>query len=71
MEAEWRIITPIEEAWAMLPAPAFPNYAAGTDGPADADALSGGDHRRWRRLVETPGSDPHGVSGLAQLANPK
>jgi glucose-6-phosphate 1-dehydrogenase len=71
VEAEWRIITPIEEAWAKLPAPAFPNYTAGTDGPADADALIEGDHRRWRRLVETPGSEPHGVSGLARLANPK
>src|SRR5437879_9704245 len=27
VEAEWRIITPIEEAWAQLPAPDFPNYA--------------------------------------------
>ena len=34
VEAEWRIITPIEEAWEQLPAPDFPNYAAGTEGPA-------------------------------------
>jgi hypothetical protein len=27
--SEWRIITPIEEAWAQLPVPDFPNYAAG------------------------------------------
>jgi glucose-6-phosphate 1-dehydrogenase len=33
VEAEWRIITPIEEAWTQLPAPKFPNYAAGSDGP--------------------------------------
>jgi glucose-6-phosphate 1-dehydrogenase len=33
VEAEWRIITPIEEAWAHLPAPDFPNYAAGSEGP--------------------------------------
>jgi len=32
VEAEWRIITPIEEAWAQLPAPDFPNYAAGSAG---------------------------------------
>jgi glucose-6-phosphate 1-dehydrogenase len=50
VEAEWRIITPIEEAWAQLPAPAFPNYAAGSDGPAQADALIAGDHRGWHRL---------------------
>jgi glucose-6-phosphate 1-dehydrogenase len=60
VEAEWRIITPIEEAWARLPALAFPNYAAGSDGPAEADALirgghpedSRGDRHEWRRLAE-------------------
>jgi glucose-6-phosphate 1-dehydrogenase len=50
VEAEWRIITPIEQAWAQLPAPAFPNYAAGSEGPVEADALIAGDHRGWRRL---------------------
>jgi glucose-6-phosphate 1-dehydrogenase len=50
VEAEWRIITPIEEAWAQLPPPNFPNYAAGSDGPVEADALIAGDHRAWRRL---------------------
>jgi glucose-6-phosphate 1-dehydrogenase len=33
VEAEWHIITPIEEAWANLPPPDFPNYAAGSEGP--------------------------------------
>jgi glucose-6-phosphate 1-dehydrogenase len=51
VEAEWRIITPIEEAWAKLPAPVFPNYAAGSDGPAEADALIGADRRAWRKLA--------------------
>lgn len=50
VEAEWRIITPIEEAWAQLPAPAFPNYAGGSEGPVEADALIAGDHRGWHRL---------------------
>lgn len=52
VEAEWRIITPIEEAWSQLPAPKFPNYAAGSEGPAEGDALIAGDHRAWRRLSE-------------------
>jgi glucose-6-phosphate 1-dehydrogenase len=39
VEAEWRIITPIEEAWARLPAPDLPNYAAGSDGPASWQEL--------------------------------
>ena len=50
VEAEWRIITPIEEAWAKLPVPAFPNYAAGSDGPVDAQELISGDHRGWHSL---------------------
>jgi glucose-6-phosphate 1-dehydrogenase len=32
-EHEWRIITPIEDAWSELPRPDFPNYAAGSEGP--------------------------------------
>src|ERR1700733_3330319 len=51
VEAEWRIITPIEEAWAQLPPPKFPNYAAGSEGPVESDALIAGDHRAWRRLT--------------------
>ncbi len=51
VEAEWRIITPIEQAWKQLPAPTFPNYAAGSDGPIEADALISGGNRRWRRLT--------------------
>jgi glucose-6-phosphate 1-dehydrogenase len=39
VEAEWRIITPIEEAWANLPVPDFPNYAAGSEGPTSWDDL--------------------------------
>jgi glucose-6-phosphate 1-dehydrogenase len=45
VEAEWRIISPIEEAWANLPAPDFPNYAAGGEGPAS-----------WNELHEIRGS---------------
>jgi glucose-6-phosphate 1-dehydrogenase len=33
VEAQWRIITPIEEAWAHLLVAEFPNYAAGSEGP--------------------------------------
>lgn len=39
VEEAWRIITPIEEAWARLPAPRFPNYPAGSDGPKEIQAL--------------------------------
>jgi glucose-6-phosphate 1-dehydrogenase len=49
VEAEWRIVTPIEEAWTQLPKPQFPNYAAGSEGPEIANALMSGD-RSWNRL---------------------
>jgi glucose-6-phosphate 1-dehydrogenase len=48
VEAEWRIITPIEEAWAQLPPPEFSNYAAGSEGPAS-----------WHELLEIRGSAEH------------
>ena len=37
VEAEWRLIDPILEAWASEPAP--PLYEAGTQGPPQADEL--------------------------------
>jgi glucose-6-phosphate 1-dehydrogenase len=50
VEGAWGIVTPIIEAWAEGPAPEFPNYAAGTWGPEEADALLARDGRRWRRI---------------------
>ncbi|HET9346888.1 MAG TPA: glucose-6-phosphate dehydrogenase [Candidatus Limnocylindrales bacterium] len=50
VEAAWSIVTPISEAWADDPAPAFPNYEAGSWGPEDADELMARDGRRWRRI---------------------
>jgi glucose-6-phosphate 1-dehydrogenase len=53
VEAQWRLITPIEEAWAQQPAPEFPNYVAASDGPAAADELLARNGHRWRRLSES------------------
>jgi glucose-6-phosphate 1-dehydrogenase len=50
VEAEWKLITPIEQAWAELPAPEFPNYAAGSEGPKRAEELIEGNHRHWCQL---------------------
>jgi glucose-6-phosphate 1-dehydrogenase len=47
VEAAWRIATPILETWRYLPAPDFPNYPAGSWGPAAADELIQQDGRRW------------------------
>ena len=43
-------MTPILDVWGTLPARDFPNYATGSQGPADADVLLAKDGRRWRRL---------------------
>lgn len=52
VEAQWRLITPIEEAWANTEA-ALPvaTYAAGTNGPAEADALLARGRHAWRSLT--------------------
>jgi glucose-6-phosphate 1-dehydrogenase len=50
VEAEWKLITPIENAWADLPSPRFPNYAAGSFGPEGADILIGQNGWYWRSL---------------------
>ena len=52
-EAQWRLITPIEEAWASQAVRELPVYAAGTDGPAEADALLARSGHRWRRLKDS------------------
>jgi glucose-6-phosphate 1-dehydrogenase len=50
VEAAWAVVTPIIEGWAELPAPRFPNYAAGTWGPKEADELMEREKRHWRRI---------------------
>ena len=47
-ERGWEIVQPILDAWAAKKG-AFPNYAAGTWGPAAADELIERDGRKWRR----------------------
>jgi hypothetical protein len=50
-EGEWRIITPIEEARARLPAPRFPDYAAGSEGPTSWHELLELRHKfEWKNL---------------------
>ena len=52
-EEQWRLITPIEAAWARQGAHELPIYPAGTDGPAEADELPSRNGHRWRRLSES------------------
>jgi glucose-6-phosphate 1-dehydrogenase len=56
VEAQWRLITPIEEVWAQQRIPELSEYAAGTDGPEAADRMLARNGHRWRRLNETLGT---------------
>jgi glucose-6-phosphate 1-dehydrogenase len=47
VEAGWKIIQPLLDVWGALPARNFPNYAAGTWGPAEADELMVREGREW------------------------
>ena len=55
VEAQWRLITPIEEAWASAKMPPVATYPAGSDGPPEADDLLRGNGHQWRRLHESIG----------------
>ncbi|MBI4473665.1 MAG: glucose-6-phosphate dehydrogenase [Acidobacteria bacterium] len=48
VEVGWSVVTPILDVWKALPPRSFPNYEAGTWGPADADDLLKRDGRQWR-----------------------
>jgi len=50
VEAGWCVVSPVLDVWKALPPRNFPNYAAGTWGPKDADELLERDGRRWRNF---------------------
>jgi glucose-6-phosphate 1-dehydrogenase len=50
VEAGWNVITPVLDVWKALPPRAFPNYAAGSWGPREADELLERDGRAWRNI---------------------
>ena len=50
VEAGWQVVQPILDAWTNTPPEGFPNYAAGTKGPAEADELLARDGHTWRQL---------------------
>ena len=52
VEAGWSVIQPVLDVWHALPAADFPNYAAGSWGPVEAEELLDRDGRSWRRIGE-------------------
>src|SRR6476661_5550873 len=50
IEAGWAAVQPILDLWSENPPSSFPNYTAGSNGPAAADELLARDGRAWRPL---------------------
>jgi len=50
VEAGWCVVSTVLDVWKALPPRDFPNYAAGTWGPKEADELMERDGRHWRNF---------------------
>jgi glucose-6-phosphate 1-dehydrogenase len=50
VEAGWSIVDPMLDVWQALPPRRFPNYSAGSWGPAESDELLARDGRQWRKI---------------------
>lgn len=53
VEASWSIVSPVLDVWSAIPPREFPNYAAGSWGPKEADDLLVRDGRAWKNTVHT------------------
>jgi glucose-6-phosphate 1-dehydrogenase len=49
VDLSWELLEPVVQAWAKGDPRKFPNYEAGTWGPAEADTLLEREGRTWRR----------------------
>ncbi|HKY59874.1 MAG TPA: glucose-6-phosphate dehydrogenase [Gemmatimonadota bacterium] len=67
VEAQWRIISPILEAWSEQEPPPFPNYAAGSQGPEAAARLTARNGHAWRDIVA---ASEHEIRDARQHAVP-
>ncbi|CAN5901093.1 glucose-6-phosphate dehydrogenase [soil metagenome] len=47
VEAAWEVLMPVIDTWNANPSVNFPNYAAGMQGPEDAEALIARDGKSW------------------------
>lgn len=50
VEAGWSVVQPVLDVWSALPPRNFPNYAAGSWGPKEAEDLIKRDGRTWHQL---------------------
>jgi glucose-6-phosphate 1-dehydrogenase len=51
IDAGWQIVQPILDHWKDNPPQGFANYSAGSQGPAEADAMLKRDGRTWRKIT--------------------
>jgi glucose-6-phosphate 1-dehydrogenase len=51
IEAGWRVVQPVLDAWKREGSAELPIYKAGSAGPEEADALLARDGRRWRSIA--------------------
>ena len=51
IEGAWRIVQPVLDGWSANPPADFPNYKAGSDGPAASEAMLARDGRSWRPIA--------------------
>jgi len=51
IEAGWRVVQPILDAWRNVGANNLATYQAGSEGPEEADRLLARDGRRWRPIA--------------------
>jgi len=67
VELSWRILEPIIDSWQAVGASAsLPTYAAGTWGPALADALLARDGRSWKNAVSLARFDLTGTTASGE-----
>jgi glucose-6-phosphate 1-dehydrogenase len=69
VEAGWAALEPVIDVWKALPSRGFPNYAAGTWGPAEADELLKKDGRAWRLIDEEHEDAKSRATAMAQPAS--
>ncbi len=50
IELGWQVVQPVLDYWGSHIPKNFPNYATGSQGPAEADELLKRDGREWRRI---------------------
>jgi glucose-6-phosphate 1-dehydrogenase len=55
IEAGWRLVQPLLDAWSKSANGVPPRYPAGSQGPVQADELLRRDGRRWRSIVKNEG----------------